>query len=60
MPFDITYMWNVKYGANEPIHKTETDPSTRITDSWLQKGRGGRAMGWELSVVDANYYIQNR
>ena len=21
----ITYMWNVKYGTNEPIYKTETD-----------------------------------
>ena len=23
--YDITYMWNVKYGTNEPIYKTETD-----------------------------------
>ena len=21
----ITYKWNVKYGTNEPIYKTETD-----------------------------------
>ena len=25
MPYDITYMWNLKYGTNEPIYKTETD-----------------------------------
>ena len=25
IPYDITYMWNVKYGTNEPIYKTETE-----------------------------------
>ena len=25
IPYDITYMWNLKYGTNEPIHETETD-----------------------------------
>ena len=25
MPYDIPYMWNLKYGTNEPIYKTETD-----------------------------------
>ena len=24
-PYDITYMWNRKYGINEHIHQTETD-----------------------------------
>ena len=28
MPYDITYMWNLKYDTNEPINKTETDPQT--------------------------------
>ena len=23
--YDITYMWNPKYGTNEPIYKTEID-----------------------------------
>ena len=27
-PYDITYMWNLKYGTNEPIYKTETDSQT--------------------------------
>ena len=27
-PYDITYMQNLKYGKNEPIHKTETDSQT--------------------------------
>ena len=26
--YDITYMWNLKYDRNEPIHETETDPQT--------------------------------
>ena len=25
IPYDITYMWNLKYGTNDPIYKTETD-----------------------------------
>ena len=25
---DITYMWKLKYDANEPIHKAEADPQT--------------------------------
>ena len=25
IPYDITYLWNLKYGTNEPIYKTETD-----------------------------------
>ena len=26
--YDITYMWNLKYGTNGPIHETETDSQT--------------------------------
>ena len=25
IPYDVTYTWNLKYGANELIYKTETD-----------------------------------
>jgi len=28
IPYDITYMWNLNYGTNEPIYKTETDSQT--------------------------------
>ena len=28
MPYDITYMWNLQYDANELIYKTETDSQT--------------------------------
>ena len=27
--YDITYMWNLKYGTNEPIYETETDLENR-------------------------------
>ena len=27
-PYDITYMWNLKYDTNEHIYKTETDSQT--------------------------------
>ena len=42
--YDITYMWNLKCGTNEPIYKTKTD-------LWLPRGRGGgRGMDWEFGV----------
>ena len=25
IPYDIIYMWNLKYGTNEPIYKIEID-----------------------------------
>ena len=28
IPYDITYMWNLKYDANELIYETETDSQT--------------------------------
>ena len=28
IPYDITYMWNLKYDTNEPIYETETDSQT--------------------------------
>ena len=27
-PYDITYMWNLKYDTNEHIYETETDSQT--------------------------------
>ena len=32
IPYDITYMWNLKYGKDESIYKTETDSQTYRTD----------------------------
>ena len=28
IPYDISYMWNLKYDTNEPIYETETDSGT--------------------------------
>ena len=28
----ITYMWNLKYGTDEPIYRTETDSQTWRAD----------------------------
>ena len=24
IPYDITYIWNLKFGTNEPIYKTDS------------------------------------
>ena len=49
MPYDITYMWNLKYDTNEPIYETETDSQRK--DVWLPKvRRGGGRMHWEFGV----------
>ena len=48
-------MWNLKYGTNEPIYKTNrcTDIENRLV---VPKGEeGGSEMG-NLGLVDANYY----
>ena len=53
IPYDITYMWDVKYDTNEPIYKTETDSKD------IENRHGGRGWTGSLGLVDANYYIQN-
>ena len=56
--YDITYMWDLKYGTNELIYKTETDSRTERADMWLPRGRwveGGRTR--RLGLADANCYI---
>ena len=51
IPYDITYMWDLKSDTNELTCEIETD-------SWLPR-RGGWGEGWtgNLGLVDANYYI---
>ena len=44
-PYDITYMWNLKYDTNKPIHKTESDLQAQRTDLWLTRRRG-LGEGW--------------
>ena len=57
IPYDITHMWDLKYGANELIYRTETVSQTWRADLWLPRERWER-VGWtgSLGLVDANYY----
>ena len=49
IPCDIIYMRDLKYGTNEPIHKTETDSQTEIR--LVAKGEwDGGGMNWEFGV----------
>ena len=50
-------MWNLKYGTNEPIYKTETDLQIEYR-LVVAKGEG-KVVGWtgSLRLADANYYI---
>ena len=45
IPYDITYMWNLKYDTNELIYETETDAQTERADLWLPRGRGAGSVG---------------
>ena len=50
IPYDITYMWNLKYGTDDPIYKTETDHGHREQTCVFQgvggKGDGQGVLGW--------------
>ena len=42
IPHDITYMWNLKYGTNEPTYETETDSLPRGMEEgveWMEKSK---------------------
>ena len=50
-PYGITYMWNLKYDTNEPIHKIETDSTVKEYRLMIAKGEGiGRRMDWEVGA----------
>ena len=50
-------MWNLKYGKNDPIYKTETvhDQGSRLAVS----SREGVERTESLGLVDANWYTGN-
>ena len=39
IPYDITYMWDLKYDTNELIYNTEPDSQTQRTNLWLPKAK---------------------
>ena len=41
IPYDISYMWNLKYDTNELTYKTETDSQIQRIDLRLPRGKGG-------------------
>lgn len=44
-PCDVTYKWNIKYGTNEPIDRTETDSERHGEQArGHQGGKGGSGM----------------
>ena len=58
IPYDITHIWNLIYGTNEPLHRKETHGLGKKTCDFQG---GGKGMGWtgSLRLIDANYCIWN-
>ena len=57
VPYDITYMWNLKYNTNELIYETDTNKKHTCA---CQGGSGmGEGQTGSLGLPDANYYIKN-
>ena len=43
-------MWNLKYGTNEPIYRTETDSQTENRLVVAKGEGGGGGMDWEFGI----------
>ena len=43
-PYDITYVWNLKYDTNEHVYETETDSQTQRSELWLPREWGGEGI----------------
>ena len=55
IPYDITYMWNLKYDTNEPISETE---SWTTEDRLVAKGEEpGGETDRSLGLADISLYI---
>ena len=60
IPYDITYMWTLKYDTNEPIYETETESLTKRTDWGLPRGKGeGERWSGSLRLADVSFHIYN-
>ena len=49
IPYDITYIWNLIYGTNEPFHRKENHGLGEQTYG-CPTGEEGSGMDWELGV----------
>ena len=54
IPCDITYMWNLKYGTDDPIYKAETDYGHGEQTCGCQRGGGRVGSIGSLGLVYAN------
>ena len=58
MPYDITYMWHLKYGTSDRVYETETDSDI---ESRLVVAEGGGGLGegriGSLGLADVNWFI---
>ena len=55
IPYDITYMDNLKYDTIEPIYETEKDSMTQRRDLRLPVGRVSRGeKEWEFGISRCN------
>ena len=50
IPYDITYMWNLKYNTSESISETETDSDIENRLVVATGGGGGGGKGWEFGI----------
>ena len=59
IPHDITYIWHLKYGTEEPLYKIK-QIQTQRTDLLLPRWELGESEEEEsFRLVDANLYTQN-
>ena len=53
IPYDITYMWTLKYNTNEPIYETEVDSRHREQTCGCQRGeKVSEGWTWRLGLAD--------
>ena len=49
IPYDITYIWNLKYGTDELIYKTEIDIEVRLMTTSGERVKGGKDREFGIS-----------
>ena len=59
IPYDIAYMWNLEYGANELSTRWKQTHRHREEACDCQGQGGGEGWTGSFRLVDANYYILN-
>ena len=57
-PYDITYIWNLIYGINEPFHRKENHGLGEQTHG-CQWGGGGSGLIGNFGLIDACYCLWN-